>query len=366
MQIKQKLLVYSTLPLPYRTSIVNRLAEVYETDVFFETSRGDDRNDRYFEEGRFFYLESPEGKEKFDRCKKELKTYALVLIYEFSTKTAVRLAMICRRKKVPYVVNCDGVMLFRHGNFLKDLIKKYVLGKAAAYLASGEHAKQYLLRYGADEKKIRFHPFTSIYESDLLPAPLPATEKNALRQKLGLPQGKLCIAVGRYIPLKRYDVLLNLWKQMPPDAHLLLIGGGPEKERYQQILSESGLQNVILEDFHPFAELMEYYRAADLFLHPTSYDVWGLVINEAMANGLPVVVSDTCVAGLELVRNGENGFVVPLGEDETFLKKAISILEDDELRASMSASAIETIRDYTVEKMVQSQMKTVREVLSGE
>ncbi len=363
---QKKILVYSTLPLPYRTSIINQLSSAYSTDVFFENSCGDDRNDRYFEEGAFFYLDRTDGQAKFTECKKNLKQYALVIFFEFTAKTAVRLIAACRRKKVPYLVNCDGVMLFRHGNFLKDLLKKYLLGKAAGYLASGEHAKAYFLRYGAKEDQIRFHPFTSLSQSDLLSAPLSPEEKAALRAKLGLPQGKLCIAVGRYIPLKRYDVLLNLWKQMPPDVHLLLIGGGPEKEHYRQILAESGLRNVILEDFHPFAELLEYYRAADLFLHPTSYDVWGLVVNEAMASGLPVVVSDTCVAGLELVRNGENGYVVHLGDDEDFLKKTKSVLDDDARRVSMAASALETIRDYTVEKMVQSQMKTVGEVLSGE
>ncbi|MBE6529777.1 MAG: glycosyltransferase family 4 protein [Ruminococcaceae bacterium] len=362
----KKLLFFAIYPAPYRAVLAKALASEYQVDLFYSSCGGDDRAAEWFARGEYHALDTQEGKTFFAQCKKKIKQYDLVVVMDFSGKEPVRLLSLCRRKKVPYLVNCDGVMLFRHGNFLRDWIKTYLLGKASAYLASGAHAKQYFLQYGADENKIRFHPFTSIYESDLLSAPLSPDEKAALRKNLGLPQGKLCIAVGRYIPLKRYDVLLNLWKQMPPDVHLLLIGGGPEKERYQAILAESGLQNVILEDFHPFGELMEYYRAADLFLHPTSYDVWGLVVNEAMANGLPVVVSDTCVAGLELIQNGKNGYVVHLGEDEEFLQKAKSILVDDDLRASMAESAIETIRNYTVEKMVQSQMKTVREVLSGE
>ena len=86
----------------------------------------------------------------------------MVVVMDFSGKEPVRLLSLCRHKKVPYVVNCDGVMLFRHGNFLRDLVKRYIIGKASAYLASGEHAKQYFLRYGADENKIRFCDFSFV------------------------------------------------------------------------------------------------------------------------------------------------------------------------------------------------------------
>ena len=360
----KKLLFFAIYPAPYRAALANALVKEYETDVFYLQSGGDDRAAEWFDRGAYHALDTQSGADFFKQCKKKIRQYDLVVVMDFCGRRSVELLALCRRKQVPYTFNCDGVMLFRHGNFLKEWLKKYLLGKAAAYLASGEHAKEYFLRYGAKEDKIRFHPFTSVSQSDLLPAPLSQEEKAALREKLGLPQGKLCIAVGRYIQLKRYDVLLRLWKQMPPDVHLLLIGGGPEKEHYQTILAEAGLQNVILEDFHPFAELLEYYRAADLFLHPTSYDVWGLVLNEAMASGLPVVVSDTCVAGLELVQNGKNGYVVHLGDDADFLEKAKLILNDDALRASMAAAALQTISGYTVEEMVQSQMRTIGEVLS--
>ena len=363
----KKLLFFSIYPAPYRAALANALAKQYPTDIFYLQGGGDDRAAEWFDRGEYHTLDTQSGMAVFRRCKKNIREYRLVIVMDFCGKESVKLLALCRQKKVPYIFNCDGVMLFHHGNFLKELLKRYLLKKASAGFASGEHAKQYLMRYGIDEKKIRFHPFTSLHRADLLTAPLSSAQKRDLRQKLGLPQeGKICISVGRYIPLKRYDVLLRLWKEMPTDTYLLLIGGGPEKENYEAIVREEGLQNVLLEDFHPFAELLEYDRAADLFLHPTSYDVWGLVINEAMASGLPVVVSDTCVAGLELVKNGENGYVVPLGNDAEFLAKTKEILENDDLRAAMSAAALQTVASYTVEEMVASQMKTVGEVLDGE
>jgi len=360
-----KVLYLAVYPAPYRASLANALSEKYDTDVFYTTSTGDERNNSWFEKGNYHSLDNGLDLKFFNECKKNIKKYSLVVVMEFCGKESMSLLYLCRLKKVPYIFNCDGVMLLNRDNYLKNIVKKYLLEKAVAYLATGEHAKQYFLKYGAKEKDIYLHNFTALHEKDILSAPVKKEEKIAIRKKLYLPvEDKICIAVGRFIPLKRYDVLLRLWKQMPHDVKLLLIGGGPEKEKYEKIISDLNLSNVILDDFHPFNELLEYYKASDLFVHPTSYDVWGLIINEAMACGLPVVVTDTCVAGLELIKNGENGYVTHLGDDEEFISKVKHILENDDLREKMALNAIETIQPYYIENMIDSQIKTINKVLS--
>ena len=361
----KKVLFYAIYPAPYRAEIIEKLSSEFNLDVFFYRSVGDDRNSEWFLNGGFNYLTTKVGMAKFKECKRNIKRYDLVLFFDYSDIQAIRLAIKCRAKKVPYILNCDGEMLFRHGNFIKDIIKRYVIKGATAYFASGTHAKDYFLKYGAKAEKIHFHNFTALHEKDILETPVTLEEKKALREKLSLPvNSKICIAVGRYIPLKRYDTLLRLWKQMPKDAVLLLIGGGPEKEVYETIIKENDLSNVILQDFHPFQELLQYYKSADLFVHPTSYDVWGLVINEAMACGLPVIVTDTCVAGLELVKNGENGFVSHLGDDKDFIGKVKTVLENDTLREKMSQCSIETIRPFYIENMINSQINTIKKAIA--
>ena len=359
-----RLLIHSLYPAPYRVEIFKSLMERFDCDVFFSFATGDDRKKEWFMEGGYNLLEDIEGLKRYNSSVKNLKSYDAVLIYEYSDVNAIKLILRCIKQRVPYFINCDGVMLFEHGNFIKNIVKRFLIKHATAYFAGSKHAKNYFLGYGAKEENIYFHNFTALHECDILKAPISATKKRELREKLGLPvDAKICIAVGRYIPLKRYDVLLRLWKRMPQYSYLLLIGGGPEKNNYERIISDDSLNNVILEDFHPFQELLEYYKAADLFLHPTSYDVWGLIINEAMACGLPVVVTDTCVAGLELIVSGENGFVTHLGDDEDFISKAQLILSDDALREKMSSSNVEKIRAFTMENMVASQISTINKVL---
>lgn len=363
----KKILIYAIFPAPYRFAIINKINAEYKVDIFFECGKGDFRNDDWFKKGTYNLLDDKNGKLKFKACKKNLNEYNLVIFFDFSGKEAIKLAIKCRLHKIPYILNCDGVMLFRHGNFVKDIIKKFIIKGATAYFASGTHAKDYFLKYGAKEEKIYFHNFTALHKNDILDKSVSYEEKREIRKKLSLPvNAKICIAVGRYIPLKRYDVLLNLWKDMPKDAVLLLIGGGPEKVNYEKIINANNISNVILEDFHPFEKLLEYYQASDLFVHPTSYDVWGLVVNEAMACGLPVVVSDTCVAGLELVKNGENGYLVKLGDNTGFMKKVNDILDDDELRAKMSIKSLEVIKPFYIENMIESQLKTIDHIIKGD
>ena len=94
---------------------------------------------------------------------------------------------------------------------------------------------------------------------------------------------------------------LEAWdKELDDKYNLVIVGGGQDEAQYRGYIKERGLKNVYLVGFKPKAEVFEYYKAADLFVLPTREDIWGLVINEAMAVGLPVVSTDMCVAATEL------------------------------------------------------------------
>ncbi len=360
----KKILILTIYPAPYRAELYKYFFKNYDVDLFFEKNFGDGRDKSWFTIGDYEFIDTKKGKAAYNRAIRNLKNYELIVIYEYSSKIATKLISRCKKQKVPYVINCDGVILPHKKNILKDLIKKFLLSKATAYMASGQHAKEYFLRYGADENKIYFHNFSTLHKEDILSNPIDDEDKKVIRQKLGLPlDKKLAIAVGRFIPLKRYDFLLRAWKAIDDDCCLLLIGGGEEYSKYQQIIKEHGLKNVIIENFHPPKELYEYFKASDVFIHPTSYDVWGLVVNEAMSVGLPVVVSANCIAGLELVKDGKNGYLFTMGKEEEGISKLKEILWDNDLRRAMSKESISTIRNYTVEEMAKAQMQVFEKIL---
>ena len=120
------------------------------------------------------------------------------------------------------------------------------------------------------------------------------------------------VSVGRVISKKNFKFLIEAFSQWPNNSkyRLLIVGDGPEKDALKQICLEKSLSNVQFLPFLSQEELRSVYKKAQGFILASSHDeTWGLVINEAMACGLPVIVSSRCGATKTLVQNGVNGFV---------------------------------------------------------
>ena len=167
---------------------------------------------------------------------------------------------------------------------------------------------------------------------------------------------KLILAVGQFIYRKGFDVLLNAYKDLSNDVSICLIGGEVTNE-YKNIVKTNYMKNVIFIDNISKEKLVQYYLAADLFVLPTREDIWGLVINEAMAKGLPIITTDKCIAGIELVKDFENGFIVPADSESELLKLTNLLLNDEYLRRRISLNNLIKIRNYTFEKMVEQHLQ---------
>ena len=172
------------------------------------------------------------------------------------------------------------------------------------------------------------------------------------------------MAAGRFIQLKKYDVLIKAWKDMPDNCVLYIIGGGEEKESYERLIKESGVKNIVLMDFMLPEKLSEYFCAADMFVHPSSTETWGLVINEAMAKGCPVISTDRCVAATELIKDGKNGFLTKVGDVGQLRKKMCEVLFDDLLREKMMNNAVKTIEPFTYENLADTHLRIFRNILA--
>lgn len=164
----------------------------------------------------------------------------------------------------------------------------------------------------------------------------------------------MILAVGQFIQRKGFDILMRAAVTLNDEVGIYIVGGEPPEE-YIKFKNRYCLNNVYFAGFKTKTELSEYYRAADLFVHPTREDIWGLVINEAMAYSLPVITTDKCVAGVELVETGSNGYIVP-GEDVFGLNKAIVNALNNKYIKDIEALNMAKMDQYTVNRMADQHM----------
>ena len=156
------------------------------------------------------------------------------------------------------------------------------------------------------------------------------------------------------IPRKGFDVLLRAMTQLPSNIGCYIVGGQPAPE-YTEMVSNHDMGNVHFVDFLQKCDLENYYKAADIFVLPTREDIWGLVVNEAMAKGLPVVTTNRCIAGLELIKSSLLGEIVPVNDDVLLAKAIMSVI--DRCGTHASHAVLEVIQAYTLEKMAQKHME---------
>ncbi len=361
----QKNILYLTnIPSPYRVDFFNELGKHCKLTVLFEKKSSDEReanwNQTAFTNFEGIYLEGKSVAVDGAFCPGVVKyikkgRYDHVFISNFSSPTGILAIETLRLKRIPYVLESDGGFA-KEGKGLKSAIKTHIIKGAEAYFSTGAEHDRYYLAYGAEKEKIVRYPFTSIKEESVLQSILTSEEKAQLKKELGIVEEKCVLAIGQFIPRKGFDLLLQASKELDGDTGVYIVGGKPTVE-YEELVEELQLKNVHFVGFVPKETVLMYLRAADVFAHPTREDIWGLVVNEALAQGTPVITTNRCIAGLELIQDEKTGYLIGV-EDEMALAKGINrILADRKLRTRMSVNALTMMQDYTIEKMVERHVK---------
>lgn len=353
-----KVLWLTNIPSPYRVDFFNELGKSCKLYVLFEKADSSDRNKSWVSHsflhftGIFLTGISVATDKAF--CPKVIrilrqKCFDIIVVNNPATPTGILAIEYMKLLKMTYLIEGDGGTP-KDGKGIKERYKKHLIRGAAAYFSSAISHDEYYMRYGARREVVYRYPFTSIRQEEILTSIPNREEKDRIRKKIGVEEKKIVLSVGRVIPVKGFDLLLRAAQGLPPDTGIYIVGGTPMKEHIELIKKE-GLENIHFIEFMTKEQLSAYYRMADLFVLPTRGDSWGLVINEAMGYGLPVVTTDRCVAGLELVEDNRNGFLIPVGRVTILAQKIKQILEQGDLRDSMAQYSLQKIKGYTIEAM---------------
>lgn len=365
-----KILWLTNIPSPYRVDFFNELGKYCELTVLFERSESSERDNSWSKykfisfngvilNGFNIGVDTAISFKILKFLKRD--RYDHIVISNPLTPTGIISIEYLRMKKIPYSIVSDGGSP-KSGKGIKEKFKRHIFKGANIYFSTANIHDQYYLMYGAQSEKIVRYPFTSLKSTDILPSPLRQPEKEKVRKTLGMIEEKIVISVGRFIYSKGYDILLNASNLLGKNIGVYIIGGTPTEE-YLQLKSKLGLSNVHFEGFKTKKVLSKYLSAADLFVLPTRGDVWGLVINESMAHGLPVITTEQCVAGTELVKDSINGFIIPINDEEILANRIKLVLENDFILKKMSGKSLEKIREYTIENMAYITIEIFKEKL---
>lgn len=364
---------------PYRIPILNRLADNdrIQLDVFFLSETEHRRSWRVPTEGiRFPYRVLPGLIVGYGyqmgplylnpgiiRVLKE-GDYDAVICGGYHHPTVWVTTEYCRRRRKRLLLWSESTLRDdRPRIFLKEWMKRKLVSRFDSFIAAGTAQVDYLKTLGGDERRMWIAPDTVDISFFERASRISKDERARMKAERGL-HGPAVLYVGRMVDEKG---LPDLFKAFPAiysrtGAELILVGDGPEEKKYRNFCKRKRLHHIHFEGFRHQEELVKYYAMADVFVFPTRSDAWGLVLNEAMAAGLPLVCSRVAGAVDHLVRDGENGFLHEPGNTKQIAEQITMLVNDADLRRKMGARSSEIIQHFTPARMAQGFVEAVLEL----
>jgi glycosyltransferase involved in cell wall biosynthesis len=251
---------------------------------------------------------------------------------------------------------------------VKRAVVKAFLARAKGLLTIGTQNAAFYRSYGAPDEPMFLTPY-AVDNSFFMDCALQyAGQKSSLRQSLGLPVDKpIILFSGKFQAKKRPLDLLHTFKivreQAP--AALVFVGDGALRAEMERLIAEIPLEDVYLMGFRNQTEITQFYALSDILVLPSDYEPWGLVVNEAMCFGLPVVASDQVGAAADLVREGVNGCLFPVGDITTLAQRLLTLVQDAALRTKMGEASRRIICEWGLEQDVEGILQALRSIIGS-
>ncbi len=374
-----KVLFITNYPSPYRVDFWNLLGQKVDLTVTF-TSKPEQQkhrdsswfntNYKYFNAVFLTKLKKIGNIEIYiDLIDVIKKQYDIIIFGGYSSFTFMLAMEYLRFHKIPFYIEADGGLI-SNDNRIKYLIKKHFISAASGWFSSGKVTTDYFIHYGAKREYIYPYPFTCLHHNDLVDHLYDIdisnwqTQREKIRaeakKELKILEQTVIVYVGQLIYRKGVDTLIKASGRISKNIGVYIVGGIPNDE-YIKLQKQYKATNVHFIGFKKPSELAIYYQAADLFVLPTREDIWGLVVNEALSYGLPVISTDKCVAALELVQDSKTGSIIKPNSSKALAETIMKWTKNK--RSYNEIEAYKSIQNYTLEKMCDSHFKIFQKIL---
>ena len=329
--MKKRVAILVGVPTPYREPLFERLARSADYDIQVLYCRVHQPGQQWRFGAHHYparYLKNFAGERWDGRLLlgainlgvwRELRAFRpdAVVIYGYNTATTLLAILWVIRHRIPMLMRTDSNVIADLGKAhltlaLKRLLLSWLTRRVSAFLSVGTMNSQYWQFYGATPEKVFLARYAVDNERFQTQADYYRVSRQTTRDEKGWRQRYLLLYVGRLAVEKRVDVLIEALRRLSTkrsDIGLVIVGDGPERERLEGLALR--MPHVYFAGFQDPSDLPKYYGVADTFVLPSEWEPWGLVVNEAMASGLPVIATRKVGAAHDLIVQGENGYLVP-------------------------------------------------------
>jgi glycosyltransferase involved in cell wall biosynthesis len=296
--------------------------------------------------------------------------YDAVLVNGWHYRSAWQAIWACWKSKVKLMVRGDSHLYTPRGiakQAFKSLAYHRFIPRFDACLAVGQWSREYFMHYGAAPQRVFFVPHAVDARKFQIETERLKPRRPELRKKTNLNRdATVFMFSGKFIPKKRpIDFVYAIKKavQRNPRIEGLMVGDGPLRGECEALVREQNLP-VRFTGFLNQSQITEAYVASDALALPSDGgETWGLVVNEAMACGLPCIVSDRVGCGPDLVIPEKTGSIFRLGDVDALANSMLELAESPERIISMGVEAKNRLRNYSVDTAVKGIIESLAATL---
>jgi len=245
-----------------------------------------------------------------------------------------------KRDDITTVLWSESTKIDQPRSFWKELLKRRVISLYDAAIVAGNRHQNYLKNLGMDAGSIK--KVGNVVDNDYYIQTTSAGQRGF-------------VYIGRFLPIKNIALLIEAYHQYRKKCcevnlnplSLRLVGDGPTMPEIKKIIQQKDISGVTLTGMLQPEEVREQYAKSSVLILPSISEPWGLVINEAMASGLAVVVSDRCGANPELVEHGGNGFIFDPEDAKELANYMLKFTQYPELSEKMGKRSREIIQHFS-------------------
>jgi glycosyltransferase involved in cell wall biosynthesis len=284
---------------------------------------------------------------------------AVIFMTGWGSFTALLGMLTCRLFHIPFFVYGDSSFPPAEDSVRRRLragLMRMLFSITTGFMTSGALNADYYRHYGADPRRFFLLPWAIDNERFARESALAPGEREELRARYGIaPDAVVFLFSAKLVERKDPFALLKAYERMRrrERAAVVFMGDGVLREPLERYARDHALGGARFTGFVNQTAIPKHYAMADVFVLPSTYEPRGAVINEAMACGLPVVVTDRCGSLGDIVLDGDNAFVYPAGDAEALANIMDRLAEADALRARMAERSREIIATWDYRRGVE-------------